>query len=229
MNNKSTLLETIRDGLFRCESFDEFKENYEKGYISPRDEKNPSKWPNRYAQHIGAVALFDFKTPSDEEFISTKGKWWPFFSIEFEPVAIAIALDWEALKPDLILYCIERFNESLKFKKKPPIPNVECWYPGRISLEHMTHLIVVSSFNTDAFRIIQRSENLIPEIESVMEEFQDKYVKPEYVAILEKAHKDTLKKTTSASAGLARMKPASCTRNARFICSISLNVCFIPA
>jgi hypothetical protein len=54
----------------------------------------------------------------------------------------------------------------------------------------MTRLIVVCSFNSDAFRVLQPSDNLIAEIERIIDVCQSNYPKPEYATILEKALKD---------------------------------------
>ncbi|MFC1882874.1 hypothetical protein ACFL2S_15460 [Thermodesulfobacteriota bacterium] len=124
---KDTLDGAIRGGLYRSESFGSFLKIYKDGCIYPRDEKNPSKWSNSYAQYIGAVALFDFKNSSDENFKFFRKDWYRFFSVEFMPVTIGIGLDWKALSPKIIPYDDERFRESIKLKKRL-IPHVECWY-----------------------------------------------------------------------------------------------------
>jgi hypothetical protein len=173
---EETLDNTIRGGLYRCESFDSFSEIYNDGYIYPRDEKNPSKWTNSYAQYIGAVALFDFKNPSDEDFNYFNKDWGKFFSTHFMPVAIAIGLDWKALGPKIIPYDKERFCEATKLKKRL-IPHVECWYPEPIALKHMTHIIVVCSINTNAFTIHQPSDSIVFEVKKTVAEYQKKYAK----------------------------------------------------
>jgi hypothetical protein len=173
---KDTLDATIRGGLYRCESFESFSKIYKDGYIYPRDEKNPSKWSNSYAQYIGAVALFDFKNQSDEDFNDSKWKWARFFSVEFMPVAIGIGFDWKALSPKIIPYDNERFDEATKLKKRL-ISYVECWYPEPISLEYMTHVIVVCSVMKNIFKLLKPSGEIISEIINVITEYQNKYSK----------------------------------------------------
>jgi hypothetical protein len=170
----ATLEGTLRGGLYRCESFDDFSKIHKIGYIYPRNQKNSSKWTNSYAQYLGAVALFDFKNPSDENFESSRDSWYQFFSIEFMPVTIAIGFDWEALKSKIILYNKARFNDSVKLKKRL-IPHVEAWYPEPLSLNYMTHLIVICSVNTEAFKILQPSDTVVSEIGEIVTEFQSMY------------------------------------------------------
>jgi hypothetical protein len=187
MSKKRTLLETIRGGLFRCESFNSFKEIYKMGYIHTRDKKNPSKYERSYAQHIHKVALFDLKNTTDADLDLYSADWFRFFSIEFDPVAIAIRLDWGALESEISFFNNEIWEEARTLNKLL-VPHIECWHPGPISLEHMTQIIVVCSVNPKAFKIILPDDDLLIKIKQTAGLYQNKYSKDFLVSALEDAH-----------------------------------------
>jgi hypothetical protein len=185
MENNERLIKELRGGLYRCEDFDSFRKIYKVGFIYPRDNKNPSKYENSYAQYINKVALFDLKNPSDAVLDFYFADWFRFFSFEFEPVAIAIGLDWEGLTPRLTFFNDEIWKEARTLKMRL-IPHIECWHSEPISLEHMTGLLVVCSVKPYVFKKFQPSANLISEIEIVMDEYQTKYNEDPIISILKR-------------------------------------------
>src|SRR5258705_11382967 len=98
------LFEELRNGLlWHRTSPEDYRRIKADGMIKP-DDGRIDRWKKRYAcQQLGAVALFDFTTESEEDVLWEAMKWQQFLG-DLEPVTILLGIEKGKMTGKLIPY-----------------------------------------------------------------------------------------------------------------------------
>ena len=163
----------LRTGLCHCTSLESLEGIVEAGEICPSGSKGLSSISGPcYAAQIGAVALFDFETPSIDRAEEQFDKWDTMFC-HYKPATIAIKLNRKILGDDLIPNPWEEGGPSAAIQMNPDglnlVPYVEVWYPKPIPLKAVTGCYVVSGFAIDCSKFIPNDGDMLTAVRQAVE------------------------------------------------------------
>ena len=149
ITTNSRLFSDLRQGLWHCTSPSEYRQILRDGSIKPNDGRVKHWRGHPYAcQQLGAVSLFDFQTPTEQEVLETADLWGPFICNFAHRTTVVVGLSRRELEPKLLPYPENKVHTTGNV-----IPYVETCHCGPIPITVITKCLLICSVDCTRFYV----------------------------------------------------------------------------